>query len=49
LSEYPARDVEVSAWKEGMQMARQMARIVDMAPQQPVGGGGGSDGDSHAY
>ena len=46
LSEYPERGTEVSAWKEGMQMERQVARIVGMAPKEPVGGGEGSHGDS---
>ena len=47
LSEYPAHGAEVSAWKEGMQMARQMARSVGMAPQEPFGGGEDSDRDSN--
>lgn len=53
LFEYPALGEEVSAWKEGMQMAQQMAKIVGMTPQGPVGGGEDSaedtdndDGDS---
>ena len=33
--DYPARGAEVSACKEGMQMAR----IVDMTPQEPGAGG----------
>ena len=39
LSDYQACGAEVSAWKEVMQMARLMARIVGMAPQEPGAGG----------
>lgn len=46
LFEYSARGEQLPAWKEGMQMARQMTRIVGMAPQELVGGREDSDGDS---